>query len=75
LHSTKWSDERIKRDGNHSLQKNNLTQDSEGNEKKTDTQFLTPKKTKINDNKEPIDAHKNYLKEEIMQVITENFME
>jgi hypothetical protein len=32
-------------------------------------------KTKINDTKEPNDVHKNNLKEEILQVITENFME
>jgi hypothetical protein len=32
-------------------------------------------KTKINDTKEPNDVHKNNLKEEIQQVITENFME
>jgi hypothetical protein len=41
--------------------------------KKMDTQFQTPNKTKINDGKEPNDAHKN--KEEILQVITEKFME
>jgi hypothetical protein len=29
----------------------------------------------INDTKEPSDAHKNNLKEEILQEITENFME
>jgi DNA-binding protein YbaB len=32
-------------------------------------------KTKINDTKEPNYVHKNNLKEEILQVITENFME
>jgi hypothetical protein len=42
--------------------------------KKMVTQFWTPKK-KINDTKEPKDVHKNILKEEILQVITENFME
>jgi hypothetical protein len=41
--------------------------------KKMVTQFWTPKK-KINDTKEPKDVHKNILKEEILQVITENFM-
>jgi cell division protein FtsX len=30
---------------------------------------------KINDTEEPNDVHKNSLKEEILQVITENFME
>jgi hypothetical protein len=29
----------------------------------------------INDSKEPSDAYKNTLKEEILQEITENFME
>jgi hypothetical protein len=33
------------------------------------------KKTKINDTKDQNDVHKNSLKEEILQVITENFME
>jgi hypothetical protein len=42
--------------------------------KKTDTQ-LHSHKTKINDTKEPNKAHKNMLKEETLQVITENFME
>jgi hypothetical protein len=42
--------------------------------KKTDTQFQTPTK-QINDAKEPNDVHKNNLKEEILQVITENFVE
>jgi hypothetical protein len=34
-----------------------------------------PQQTKINDTNEPSDAHKNILKEEILQVITENFIE
>jgi hypothetical protein len=38
--------------------------------KNMDTQFLTP-----NDTKEPSDAHINTLKEEILQEITEKFME
>jgi hypothetical protein len=42
--------------------------------KKMDTQFQTPTKQR-NGAKEPSDAHKNNLKEEILQVITENFME
>jgi hypothetical protein len=36
---------------------------------------LDSNKTKINDTKEPNNAHKNILKGEILQVITENFME
>jgi hypothetical protein len=65
---------RRKRDGNHSPTKNNLIQDSEGNE---ENGYPVPdsKKTKINDAKEPNKVHKNNLKEEILQVITENFME
>jgi hypothetical protein len=43
--------------------------------KKTDTQIQTPKKTKINYTKEPSEAHKNILKEEILQVMNENFIE
>jgi hypothetical protein len=43
--------------------------------KKMDTQLRTPKKTKINDAKEPNDVHKNILKEVVLQVIIENFME
>jgi ABC-type transporter Mla subunit MlaD len=43
--------------------------------KKTDSQFQTPKKTKVDYPKEPNETHKNNLKEEILQEITENFME
>jgi hypothetical protein len=42
--------------------------------KKMDTQFLTSKKTMINVIKEPSKAHKNTLKEEILQEITKKFM-
>jgi hypothetical protein len=65
---------RQKRDGNHSPPQNKLIQDSEGNEEK---RYPTPdsNKTKINYIKEPKEAHKNILKDEILQVITENFME
>jgi ElaB/YqjD/DUF883 family membrane-anchored ribosome-binding protein len=66
---------RQKRDGNHlPPPKNILTQDSEGNE---ENGYPVPdsNKIKINYAKEPIKAHKNTLKEEILQVITENFME
>jgi hypothetical protein len=65
---------RRKRDGNHSPPKNNLIQDSEGNEE-NGYPVLDANKTKINDVKEPNNAHKNSLKEEILQVITENPME
>jgi hypothetical protein len=65
---------RRKRYGNHSLPKNNLIQDSEGNEE-TGYPVLNTNKTQINDAKEPNDVHKNNLKEDNLQVITENFME
>jgi hypothetical protein len=66
--------ERSKRVGNHSPSKNNLAQDSEGNE---ENGYPVPdsNKTKMNNDKEPKEAQKNTLKEEILQVITENFME
>jgi hypothetical protein len=53
---------------------NNLVQDSEGNEENGDP-VLDSNKTKINDMKEPNDVQKNTLKEDILKVITENFME
>jgi hypothetical protein len=59
---------RQKRDGNHSPPKNNLIQDSEGN-------VPDCNKTKNNNAKKVNVAHKNILKEEILQVITENFVE
>jgi hypothetical protein len=65
---------RRKRDGNHSPHKNNLIQNSEGNEK-NGYLVLDSSKTKINDTQKPNDAHKNSLKEEILQIITENFIE
>jgi hypothetical protein len=65
---------RRKRDGNHSTPKNNVIQDSEGNE---ENGYPVPdsNKTKINDAKEPNDTHKNFHKEEILKVITEKLME
>jgi hypothetical protein len=42
--------------------------------KKTDMHFQTPKKQR-NYVKKPNEGHKNTMKEEILQVITENFME
>jgi hypothetical protein len=52
---------------------NKLVQDSEGNEE-SGYQFQTPTK-QTNYTKEPNEAHKNNLKEEILQVINENFIE
>jgi hypothetical protein len=65
---------RWKRDRNHSPPKNNLIQASKGNEE-NEFPVLDSNKTKINDTKELNDDHKDILKEEILQVITENFME
>jgi predicted house-cleaning noncanonical NTP pyrophosphatase (MazG superfamily) len=67
-----WEEE--KRKETTLFKKNNFIKDSEGNE---ENRYPVPysNKTKINNTKEPSDAHKNNLKEEILQVITENFME
>jgi hypothetical protein len=65
-----WEEEK----GMETTQKNNLIQDSERNEENRYT-VPDPNKTKINDTKEPSNAHRNILKEEILQEITENFME
>jgi chromosome segregation ATPase len=56
------------------LPKSKLIQDSEGNE---ENRYPVPdsNKTKINYAKEPKEAQKTTLKEEILQAITENFME
>jgi hypothetical protein len=65
---------RRKRDGNHSPPKNKLVQDLEWNEENgyTDPDSNKPK---INYTKEPSEVHKHVLKEEILQVINENFIE
>jgi hypothetical protein len=65
---------RWKRNENHSPPKNKLVQDSEGNE---ENRYPVPdsNKTKIDYPKEPNEPQKNTLKEEILQEITENFME
>jgi hypothetical protein len=55
-------------------QKNNLIQNSEGNEENR-YPVLDSNKTKINDAKDHKDDQKNTLKEEVLQIITENFME
>jgi hypothetical protein len=49
---------RRKKDGNHSFQKNNFIQDSEGNEE-NGYPVPDPNKTKINDTEEHNEAHKN----------------
>jgi hypothetical protein len=66
--------ERWKKDGNHLPSNNKLVQEPEGNEENrySDSDL---NKTKRNYTKEPNEAHKNTLKEEIWQVINENFIE
>jgi hypothetical protein len=64
---------RRKRDGNHSPQKNNLIQ-IQREIKKMDSKFLTPTKQRKMTRNPAMPTKKN-LKEEILQVIIENFME
>jgi hypothetical protein len=54
--------------------KNEVVHDSEGNEE-NGYPYPDSNKTKINYTKEPNKAHKNMLKEEILQVINENFIQ
>jgi hypothetical protein len=65
---------RRQKDGKNCSPKNNLTQDSKGNEE-NGYPAKDFNKTKINDTKEPNYVHKNIHKEQILQVITENFMD
>jgi membrane-associated HD superfamily phosphohydrolase len=62
-----------KKEGNHFPTNNKLVQVPEGNE---ENRCPDPdsNKMKINYAKEPNEAHKNSLKEEILQVINENFI-
>jgi hypothetical protein len=66
--------ERWKKEGNQFPPTNKLVQEPKGNE---ENRYSDPdsNKTKINYAKEPNEAHKNNLKEEILQVIIENFIE
>jgi GH24 family phage-related lysozyme (muramidase) len=65
----KWKNE-----GSHFSPNTKLVQEPEGNE---ENRYPDPdsNKMKINYGKEPNEAHKNNLKEEILQVINENFIE
>jgi exonuclease VII large subunit len=63
-----------KRDRNYSPPKNQLVQDSEGNEENGNP-VPDLNKTKIHYPKEPNKAQKNTQKEQMLQEITENFME
>jgi hypothetical protein len=59
---------RQQKDGNHFPPNNKLGQESEGNEENRSPD-PDSNKTKINYDKEPNEAHKHILKEEILQVI------
>jgi hypothetical protein len=65
---------RQKKQGKQLTQSKILVQEPEGNEENiySDPDF---NKMKINYDKEPNEAHKNNLKEDILQVLTENFIE
>jgi hypothetical protein len=65
---------RQKKQGNQFPHSKKLVQEPEGNE---ENRYSDPdsNKMKINYAKEPNEAHKNNLKEEILQVINENFIE
>jgi hypothetical protein len=65
---------RWKKEGNHFPPNNKLVQEPEGN-KENSCANPNSNKTKINYAKEPNEAHKNNLKEEILQIINENFIE
>jgi uncharacterized phage infection (PIP) family protein YhgE len=64
---------RWKKGGNHFPSNNKLVQEPEGNEKNRSPD-PDSNETKINYDKEPNKAHKNILKEDILQVINENFI-
>jgi hypothetical protein len=70
----KWNDGKIKKGWKPFSPQNKLVQDSEGNE---ENGYTDPdsNKTKINYTKEPNEAHKQTLKEQILQVINDNFIE
>jgi hypothetical protein len=63
-----------KKEGNQFPHSKKLVQEPEGNE---ENRYSDPdsNKTKINNSKEPNEAHKKNLKDEILQVINENFIE
>jgi hypothetical protein len=65
---------RQKKQGNQFPHNKKLLQEPEGNE---ENRYSHPdsNKMKINFAKGPNDAHKNNLKEEILQVLNENFIE
>jgi ABC-type phosphate transport system auxiliary subunit len=64
----------MEKDGNHNSPNNNLLQEPEGYEENRSPDSVI-NETKINYDKRPNEANKNTLKEEILQVINENFIE
>jgi hypothetical protein len=66
--------ERQKKQGTQFLHSKKLVQEPEGNE---ENRYSDPdsNKMKINYAKGPNEAHKNNLKEDILQVLNENFIE
>jgi type I site-specific restriction endonuclease len=65
---------RRRRDGSYTPQKNNSIEDSVGNQE-NGYPLPDPNKTMINVTKEPSDAQKKNLKEDILEAITEKLME
>jgi ribosomal protein L23 len=65
---------RQKNQGNQFPHSKKLVQEPQGNEENRSSE-PDSNKAKINYAKEPNEAHKNNLKEEILQVISENFIE
>jgi hypothetical protein len=65
---------RQKKYGNHSPPNSKLIQEPEGNEE-NGYQDSDSNKTKRNYTKQPNEAHKNILKEEILQLVNDNFIE
>jgi hypothetical protein len=72
--NTKGNDKKTEKTGNQSSYSKKFVQEPEGNE---ENRYSDPdsNKMKINYAKEPNEAHRNNLKEEILQVINGNFIE
>jgi hypothetical protein len=65
---------RQKKQGNHFPHNKKFVQDPEGNEENRYSD-PDPNKMKLNYAKEPKEAHKDNLKENILQVLNENFIQ
>jgi hypothetical protein len=65
--------DRQKKYGNHCTPSNKLVQEPHGNEEKRHSDSDS-NKTNRNDTNEPKEVHKDTLKEEILQVISEHFI-